>query len=134
MNIFSRNKKKKLIGIVFRASKTSSKRINISPINEFLQASTQKLKKNFKIKPHVHIYKKNKTKITQEIWIILKGEVEIKIYDFDKKLIKKTNLKKGDMYILFGGGHEMKVKKNNTIFYEIKNGPYNKKVKDISYF
>ena len=37
------------------------------------------------------------------------------------------------MYILLNGGHDMKVKKN-TIFYEIKNGPYNPKIKDIQYF
>ena len=38
------------------------------------------------------------------------------------------------MYVLFRGGHSFKVLKNNTEFYEIKNGPYKKKNKDIEYF
>ena len=37
------------------------------------------------------------------------------------------------MYILFRGGHSFKVLNDNTEFYEIKNGPYRKKIKDIEY-
>ena len=37
------------------------------------------------------------------------------------------------MYILFRGGHSLKVIANNTEFYEIKNGPYQKNIKDIQY-
>ena len=37
------------------------------------------------------------------------------------------------MYVLFRGGHSFKVLKDNTEFYEIKNGPYRKKIKDIEY-
>ena len=131
--IFSRKKKKTLLGIIFRLKNSSNKRKNISPENEFLQVSTQVLKKDFVVKPHLHVLRKKISKLVQEVWIVIRGEVEIKIYDLDRGVLKKTKLKSGDMYILFRGGHEMKVIKNNTLFYEIKNGPYNPKIKDIKY-
>ena len=134
MIIFSKKNKKKIIGIIFRNKNIKKKRINLCPVSENIQVSTQKLNKNFIIKPHVHInFNSKKINSTQEVWLILKGNAEIKIYDIDKKYLKKINLKDGDMYILLNGGHDMKVKKN-TIFYEIKNGPYNPKIKDIQYF
>ena len=55
------------------------------------------------------------------------------IFDIDKKKIKNLILESGDMYILFRGGHSFKILKDNTEVYEIKNGPYRKKIKDIEY-
>ena len=133
MFVYSKKNKKKILGAIFRHNIISKKRNNISPINEYIQASTQKLKKNEIIKPHIHIKNKRITFSTQEIWIVLKGKLSIKIFDIDKKKIKNIILNSGDMYILFRGGHSFKVLKDNTEFYEIKNGPYKKKIKDIEY-
>ena len=133
MIIYSKKNKKKILGIIFRYKKISKNRINISPVNEFIQASTQKLKKDDIIRAHVHLKNKRVTTSTQEIWLVLKGKLLIKIYDIDKKQIKSLYLNKGDMYILFRGGHSLKVIANNTEFYEIKNGPYKKNIKDIQY-
>ena len=133
MIIYSKKNKKKILGIIFRYKKISENRINISPVNEFIQASTQKLKKNDIIRPHIHLKNNRVTTSTQEIWLVLKGKLLIKIYDIDKKQIKSLSLNKGDMYILFRGGHSLKVIANNTEFYEIKNGPYQKNIKDIEY-
>ena len=133
MIIYSKKNKKKILGIIFRYKKISKKRINISPVNEFIQASTQKLIKDDIVRPHIHLKNKRVTASTQEIWLVLKGKLSIKIYDIDKKQIKSLFLNKGDMYILFRGGHSLKVIANNTEFYEIKNGPYQKNIKDIEY-
>ena len=122
------------LGIIFRNKKITNRRNNLCNENEYLQVSTQKLNKNFEIKPHIHLKLNRKTTTTQETWIIIKGEIEVKIYDIDKSYIKKLILKKGDLFILLRGGHSMKVLKNNTEFYEIKNGPYFiGKKKDIMY-
>ena len=135
MKIKSKKNNKVNLGIIFENKKTTNKRNNLCNENEYLQISTQKLKKKFEIKPHIHLKLNRKTTITQEIWVIIKGKIEVKIYDIDKSYIKKFILEKGDLYILLRGGHSMKVLTNNTEFYEIKNGPYfmNKK-KDIMYF
>ena len=123
MLIYSKKNKKKILGAIFKYKNISKKRNNISPINEYIQASTQKLKKNSIIKSHIHIKNKRTTLSTQEIWIVLRGKLSVKIFDIDKKQIKSFFLNKGDMYILFKGGHSFKVLKDNTDFYEIKNGP-----------
>ena len=133
MLIYSKKNKKKILGAIFKYKNISKKRNNISPINQYIQASTQKLKKNSIIKSHIHLKNKRTTFSTQEIWIVLRGKLSVKIFDIDKKQIKSFFLNKGDMYILFKGGHSFKVLKDNTDFYEIKNGPYKKKIKDIEY-
>ena len=133
MEIFSKKNPKKLLGKINRFRNVSYKRNNISPPNQFLQVSTQKLKRNDFINPHIHLKNQREIKSTQETWIILKGEVLVEIYDIDKKKIKKFILKGGDIYILFSGGHSFKVLSKETIFYEIKNGPYKIKKKDIYY-
>mgnify|MGYP001293887369 CR=1 FL=1 len=134
MLIYSKKNKKKILGAIFKYKNISKKRNNISPINEYLQASAQKLKKKEIIKSHIHLKNKRITFSTQEIWIVLKGKLSIKIFDIDKKKIKNFILNKGDIYVLFCGGHSFKVLSNDAEFYEIKNGPYKKKVKDIDYF
>jgi cupin fold WbuC family metalloprotein len=133
MRIFSIIKKNKLLGVVYRYKNISKKRKDISPISEYLQVSSQKYKKNDSINPHVHLKNKRTTLSTQEAWIVLRGRLSVKIFDTDKKKIKNFILNKGDVYILFRGGHSLKVLNNNTEFYEIKNGPYKKKIKDIEY-
>ena len=133
MFIYSNKKKNKILGIIHRYKKISNKRKNISPINEYLQISSQKLKKGDYINPHIHLKNKRATLRTQEVWLVLKGKLSVKIFDIDKKNIKNLILNKGDLYVLFCGGHSFKVLSNDAEFYEIKNGPYKKNVKDIEY-
>jgi len=134
MFIYSNKKKNKILGVIHRYKKISSKRKNISPVSEYLQISSQKLKKGDYINPHIHLKNKRITLSTQEVWLVLKGKLSIKIFDIDKKKIKNFILNKGDIYVLFCGGHSFKVLSNDAEFYEIKNGPYQKKIKDIDYF
>ena len=134
MFIYSNKKKNIILGVIHRYKKISNKRKNISPINEYLQISSQKLKKGDYINPHIHLKNKRITLSTQEVWLVLRGKLSVKIFDIDKKKIKKFILNKGDIYVLFCGGHSFKVLSNDAEFYEIKNGPYKKKVKDIDYF
>ena len=86
MYIYSKKNKKKILGVIYRYSKISKQRLNISPINEYLQVSTQKLKKNLLINPHIH--KKNKRTITstQEIWLVFRGKLSMNIFDIDSAL------------------------------------------------
>ena len=58
------------------------------------------------------------------IWIVFSGSVEVTFFDINKSKVYKTILKKGDISILFNGGHTFKSLTNNTKIFEIKNGPY----------
>ena len=133
MYIYSKKHKTKLIACIYKAKKKIQNRLDLSPTNELLQAGVIKLKNNFDLRKHLHTQIVRKTKGTQEIWIVMSGKIKVTFYDTDKIKISEKTLNKGDMSILFRGGHSLKCLKKETIIYEIKNGPY-KKNKDLIRF
>ena len=133
MYIYSKKNKTKLIACIYRAKKIIPNRFDLSPSDELLQAGVIKLKDDFMLKKHLHTEIIRKTKGTQEIWIVMSGKIKVIFYDTDKIKISEKTLNKGDMSILFRGGHSLKCLKKESIIYEIKNGPY-KKNKDLIRF
>ena len=73
---------------------------------------------------HIHTKIQRKTIGTQETWIVIRGKIKVTFYDTNKTKICSKILKKGDISILFRGGHKLDILKKDTIIYEIKNGPY----------
>jgi len=132
--IFSKIKKKKLLHIIFSPSK-KNQRINISPDGEFMQLCYLNLNKENKFLPHKHFWKinKEKKKIVQESWLLIKGSAKVSFYDLDDKFLISKILKPGDVSITFAGGHKLDILKNDTIIYEHKNGPYEGQKKDLKY-
>ena len=132
--IYSKVNKKKLLHIIFTPSK-KNQRINISPENEFMQLCYLNLSKNKKFLPHKHFWKKNKQKrrIVQESWLLIRGLAKVFLYDTNDKFITSKMLKPGDVAITFAGGHKLDILKDNTIIYEHKNGPYEGQKKDLIY-
>ena len=133
MYIFSKKNKKKLIACIFKFQEKLSNRIDLSPPKELLQVGIIKIKKNYNLKKHLHTNILRTTKGTQETWIIMKGQIQATYFDLDKKKISQRILNKGDISILYNGGHSLKCLKKNSIIYEIKNGPYKKNI-DIERF
>ena len=88
MLIYSKKNKKKILGVVFKHNSISKKRNNISPINEYLQISSQILKKGDSIKPHIHLKNKRTTLRTQEVWLVLKGKYPLKFLILIKRILK----------------------------------------------
>jgi len=131
MYIYSQ--KKKLVACIYKFRKKINSRINLSPENELLQASIIKFDKNFNLNRHIHTKVSRKTIGTQEIWIVMGGKLKATFYETDKTKICSKILKKGDISILFRGGHKFETLEKNTIIYEIKNGPYIKD-KDLKKF
>ena len=132
--IYSKLDKKKLLHIVFRPTK-KNQRINISPDNEFMQVCYLNLNKDKKFLSHKHFWKKNKQKdrIVQESWLVIKGLAKVTFFDLNDNFLSSTVLKPGDLSITFQGGHKIDILKNNTIIYEHKNGPYEGQKKDLIY-
>mgnify|MGYP001242067156 FL=1 len=131
MYIYS--KKKELVACIYKFRKKINNRINLSPENELLQASIIKFDKKFNLNRHIHTKVPRKTIGTQEIWIVMEGKLKATFYETDKTKICSKILKKGDISILFRGGHKFETLEKNTIIYEIKNGPYIKD-KDLKKF
>jgi len=105
---------------------------NIVPEDECLQvASGVNLPKDHKFSgAHKHLPQLRNTKKTQECFVVIKGKVEVKLFDTDNKQIGKFILESGDCYVYLGGGHSFEVLEDNTFFYEFKNGPYFGREKD----
>ena len=128
--IYSKVEPDKILLSMIRFDEIKDVRNDISPDEEFIQASGRILYSDFKVKAHKHNIQMRKTSLTQEAWVVLKGKIKAKFYDLDDKLIFETILKDGDCISIFRGGHSLEVLQDKTIFYEFKNGPYNGVAKD----
>ena len=122
--IYSNIDSSKLILTILRFNNISKYRSDLSPDSEYLQVSGRKLEKGIKVAAHKHLPILRKTDITQEAWVILEGCVEGRFYDLDNSLLYTTKIKKGDVVVLYRGGHSLEVLSEDTIFYEFKTGPY----------
>ena len=114
----------KILFSLMRFSDITNFRQDLSKESEILQVNARKFEKGTFIKPHKHLKRDSKISLTQECWIIFKGIVCADIYDIDDNFYKKVTLKAGDCIVFFNGGHSLKVEEDNSIMYEIKNGPY----------
>ena len=122
--IYSKVDPEKLILSLMRYSNISKYRTDLCPDEEFLQVSGRKLEKGLKAEAHKHLLINRKTNITQEAWVVLNGRIKGIFYDLDDSVLYKTEIKKGDVAVLFRGGHSLEVLEEDTIMYEVKTGPY----------
>jgi len=91
-----------------------------------IQLGFLKHKKNHKIKSHIHLKKTRNISYLSECLLVKKGIIKVIFYDEKKKNIKQDKiLKKGDLILLFNGGHGFEVLKDVEII-EIKQGPFYK--------
>ena len=122
--IYSKVDNTKLILGVMRYDELSEYRTDLCPDDEYLQISGRKLKKKLKVGAHKHIPFERKTAITQEAWVVLEGAIKGTFYDLDDSILYETVVGKGDVVVLFRGGHSLEVLDKDTLFYEFKTGPY----------
>lgn len=75
------------------------------------------------IRPHVHLPVTRQVEGTTECIVVRKGSCEIDIFNSDRKLIAVRNLAQGTIILLLGGGHGFRMKED-TVLFEVKQGPY----------
>ena len=122
--VYSKVDKDKLVLALMRYNEISEYRTDLSPDEEYLQISGRKLEKGLKVKAHKHIPIARETDITQEAWVVFEGCIKGTFYDLDDSVLYETEIGKGDVIVLFRGGHSLEVLDEDTIFYEFKTGPY----------
>lgn len=122
--IYSKVEPDKLLCVLTKKDDMSEKRLDLSPDHEYLQVAAKFLRKGFVVKPHKHKKIIRETHITQEAWIFLSGSVRATFYDLDGTKSLEVVLGAGDCALMFYGGHGFDVLEDNTLFYEIKTGPY----------
>ena len=125
-SIIQINHKKKLYALIIKKKRKFTKKgvDFITKDKDLLQLGFINHKKNHYIKSHIHLKKPRIINYCTEVLLIEKGKVKIKFFDnknFDIKNDKILN--KGDIIILFQGGHGFKILKKTQII-EIKQGPY----------
>ena len=129
--IYSKQDPKKLLHIICRkeelrlSEKEDGGRVDVAPENQFLQVAAIQMNAGKTFKPHRHIWKDGeKSVIAQESWVVISGSVRATLYDLDDSILYETEIGKGDIAVLFRGGHSFEVLEEDTTFYEVKTGPY----------
>lgn len=72
---------------------------------------------------HLHLALERHLVGTCEVLVLLKGRCLMDIYNDMKELVATRELNKGDVMLMVGGGHGFRVKED-TVFLEVKQGPY----------
>lgn len=80
-------------------------------------------KENDAIIPHVHLPITRTVEGTSECIIVRKGHCLIDIFDTNKNFVSTHELKAGAIILLLGGGHGFRMLEN-TVLFEVKQGPY----------
>lgn len=128
--VYSKQNPDQLVYAIVKLESIADYRLDVSPEQEFLQLSARSLSAGIAVEAHRHLPIERLTNITQEAWIVFKGKIKGSFYDLDNKLLEEIVLTDGDAAILFRGGHKLEVLEQDTIFYELKTGPYYGKVAD----
>jgi hypothetical protein len=72
---------------------------------------------------HIHLALERHLVGTCEVLVILKGSCLMDIYNNNKELVATREVKYPDVLLLIGGGHGFRMKED-TVFLEIKQGPF----------
>ena len=122
--IYSKIERDTLICVTIHQKDISSYRTDMCPDSEYIQVCARKLSDKITVPAHRHLPVKRETDITQEVWIVLQGRIKAKFYDLDNSFLHEAEIEKGGCMVLFRGGHSLEVLEEDTLFYEIKTGPY----------
>lgn len=72
---------------------------------------------------HIHLALERHLVGTCEVLVLLKGGCLIDVYNDAKELVATREVQAGDVILMVGGGHGFRMKED-TVFLEIKQGPY----------
>jgi len=118
--------KKKLYAIIIkRERKFVKKGVDfVTSPKDLIQLGFLNHNKSYHINSHIHLKKPRIINYCTEVLLIEKGKVKITFYDSKNRNIKKDQiLNKGDIIILFQGGHGFEILEKTQII-EVKQGPY----------
>lgn len=116
------------------AEKINSKKVHsLSEAEHCLQAMVFEMPAGTKSNPHKHNIQERRTTHTHEALLLLKGSIELFIYDIDNSFVDKKILNEGDCSIIINGGHNIHTL-SDVKFFEFKNGPYYGPEKDKTSF
>lgn len=117
----------RLLHIIVRMADVRAGRTDIVPAEQFLQVAALKLPQGTTFKPHRHIIQCDHgrdTRIAQESWVCISGNVEVILYDTDDTILHTDVLTPGDISVTLYGGHNYMILSDEASCWEFKTGPY----------
>ncbi len=118
----------RLLHAIVDTSRAGQGRTDVSPAEEWLQLSIIMLDAGGSIRPHTHdvrpLTEKASAWVTQEAWLVLRGSLQVRLYDEDHGLLEETTIDAGRMLVTFHGGHAFFGAEQGTLLLECKNGPF----------
>ena len=75
------------------------------------------------IQPHLHLPIIREVHGTKECIVVKSGSCYVDIYSHNKEILVSRLLKEGDIVLLLGGAHGFRMTED-TILFEVKQGPY----------
>lgn len=130
IKIWSKVEPDKLLHLFFSNQHKSDCRTDLCSDDEYLQVACIAANAGQSYRSHQHITLNRKTDITQEVWIVVSGCARVTYYDLDGSILRKQPLFKGSCSVTFRGGHSYEILEDNTVIFEVKNGPYYGQKKD----
>jgi len=92
--------------------------------NDYLQVGAWKYERGKKLLAHNHNCVDRKVDRTQEFIFVLHGSLKAYLYDDKDELIEEVVLNSKEGLILLSGGHGYEISSDDTVVFEVKNGPY----------
>ncbi len=119
-----------LLAILVRASASSDEKYNfLTDDSAPLQLGMNFYRAGDVIPAHFHLTREIQLNQIHEVIVIGHGKTKLVLYDRNKKSLGEAMLVKGDIVLLTGGGHGFEIIEDTKIV-EVKQGPYDGKVKD----
>lgn len=123
--VFSKRDPNVLLHVIVDTESVSSARVDASPPGEFLQISILPLEPGRGIKPHRALSRTTGGEgPVQEAWIVMRGAIDVQLFDTDRVLLQTARLEAGWMLVTFRGGHAFTTVEDRTTIIECKVGPY----------
>ena len=119
-----------LLAILVRASASSDDKYNFLTDNSApLQLGMNFYRAGDTIPGHFHLSREIRLDQIQEVIVIGHGKTKLTLYDRERQKLTDTVLGTGDIVLLASGGHGFEILEDTKIV-EVKQGPYDGKVKD----
>jgi hypothetical protein len=123
--VFSSSDPGALLHVIMNTAASSGDRVDLSPPEEFLQISVIPLTKGRALNPHRALVRSVRHEgPVQEAWIVMRGSIEVRLFDLDNTFLKSAVLSAGWLLLTFRGGHSFETADDQTTLIECKAGPY----------
>jgi hypothetical protein len=111
------------VATIIRKDFLPSETTFISPPSYYQQAGFVIYPKDGVVARHIHLPLQRHLIGTPETLIIRRGKANVELYALDKSFLGTWTLEEGDIILLVAGGHCLKCQED-TVFFELKQGPY----------